>query len=361
MYNAILSQIGHPPGFTAEMLQKMVGLYMIKHPELFFDLLSDVLDKGKESYESYCVNVFKGKYWGDNIVISVIVKMWLISISLVLPGFRMPLEFQHNDPEPDVVIVGNGGDQDLFHPCDHFSQTRYLNQEKRIVGIEMVEAKVEKYDDAKQAARDAQVWAAEREKKIVLDRWVSIQTKIDRLADNIEDLTFRKNRAQEDASSLELDILDMGIDIQHYKKAQRAVPSMELKEGVRTADSVVLKEEESEDIIEEQLVSNEEVVDLELESEKPGEDVEEVVEISDENDEKKRKHQAGLLALKKMKIGNTILSYLGKRTTEEESASTSPSGKSKVIIIIYVNTYKKLLQINCKILGNHINKLQITK
>ena len=325
MYNSILSQIGHPPGFTAEKLQKMVGFYMLQHPDVFFELLSGLLHESGESFESYCVNVFKGNYWGDNIVLAAIVKMWLISISLVLPEFRMPLEFQHNDQDPDVVIVGNGGDKDLFHPCTHFSQTRRDNMEIRKVGIELVDAVVEKYDDVKQAARDAQTHAAEREKKIVLDRWVSINTKIDRLSEDIEDLTFRKERAKKNAESLELDILDMGIDLQHYRKASKDIPSTEdipspkrLKskgKGRRRGKGKVQVQEEEmyEDVTESEV--REEVPEKQNEESVVTIDLEENLE--DESlptvEGEKRKQGRGIEAMKKMKLDSKILAYLEKK------------------------------------------------
>lgn len=63
-----------------------------------------------ESYESFCVNVYKCNVWGDDLIAAAIGDMWNIGITILSPVFRKPIHLFHNKTEePDVVIVSNGG------------------------------------------------------------------------------------------------------------------------------------------------------------------------------------------------------------------------------------------------------------
>ena len=63
-----------------------------------------------ESYESFCVNVYKCNVWGDDLIAAAIGDMWNIGITILSPVFRKPFHLFHNKTEePDVVIVSNGG------------------------------------------------------------------------------------------------------------------------------------------------------------------------------------------------------------------------------------------------------------
>ena len=63
-----------------------------------------------ESYESFCVNVYKCNVWGEDLIAAAIGDMWNIGITILSPVFRKPIHLFHNKTEePDVVIVSNGG------------------------------------------------------------------------------------------------------------------------------------------------------------------------------------------------------------------------------------------------------------
>ena len=69
----------------------------------------DLLDSG-ESYESYCVNIFNGKVWGDDFILSALGHMFNIAITIISPCFDNQLDLFHTKEIPDVVVIANGGD-----------------------------------------------------------------------------------------------------------------------------------------------------------------------------------------------------------------------------------------------------------
>ena len=82
---------------------------MLKHPHHHYKYTKTELIDIKESYESYCYNVFHGNVWGDDLIASVIGDMWNIAITIVTPICKNPFNLFHDKDTPDMVIVANGG------------------------------------------------------------------------------------------------------------------------------------------------------------------------------------------------------------------------------------------------------------
>ena len=123
LMNAVLPQfLTHKELFTADLLQKQIALHMLKHANLFYPYVQqDLLDSG-ESYESYCVNIFYSKVWGDDFMLSALGHMFNIAITLISPCFDSQMDLFHTKEVPDVVVVANGGDYITSRqPCTHFS------------------------------------------------------------------------------------------------------------------------------------------------------------------------------------------------------------------------------------------------
>ena len=83
MFNAVLDQITHPPGYTAVMLRRQAAWYMARNPYFFFPLVEPELDG--ESYHSYVGNIFEGNVWADDMIATAISKMFNVSITIISP------------------------------------------------------------------------------------------------------------------------------------------------------------------------------------------------------------------------------------------------------------------------------------
>jgi len=137
MVRGILQQVlHHLTEYTAEMAMRQVALHMIKHPNRFYQYVEEDLLKAGESYESFCVNVFRCNVWGDNLIAAAFGDMWNIAISIVTPVHKKPLALFHNKDIPDVVLVVNGSDYMSQNGSTHFSATRCYDTGHKIVGSE---------------------------------------------------------------------------------------------------------------------------------------------------------------------------------------------------------------------------------
>ena len=100
---------------------------MLKNADMFYEFVAHELIDLAESYESYCVNIFNGNIWGDDLMASTIGHMWNVSISVIMPEIGEVVNLFHDDPKPKIVIVANGGSyMSGRKPCTHFSQTRKI-------------------------------------------------------------------------------------------------------------------------------------------------------------------------------------------------------------------------------------------
>ena len=66
--------------------------------------------------------------WGDSLVAAAISKMWNVTISMVRPHFKKPLDIFHVSKNPYIIIIANGGDDGSRQPYTHFSACGTTNQ-----------------------------------------------------------------------------------------------------------------------------------------------------------------------------------------------------------------------------------------
>ena len=126
MFNAVLDQITHPLGYTAVMLCRQTAWYMARKPYFFFPLVEPELDG--ESYCSYVENIFEGNVWADDMITTAISKMFNISITIISPRLPEALHLFHDDQEPDVLLIGNGGTMGTECENTHFSASKSKDQ-----------------------------------------------------------------------------------------------------------------------------------------------------------------------------------------------------------------------------------------
>ena len=119
--NAVLQQIAHPEEYRAIDLRRQVAWHMAKYPHLFAALAP--LDyENDERLESYILNMFDGTIWADSCFFSVIAHMFNVRVTLVGPEFREPIKCHHNSQYSDMVIICNGGFEDVGEMANtHFT------------------------------------------------------------------------------------------------------------------------------------------------------------------------------------------------------------------------------------------------
>ena len=125
------------------MAMRQAGFHMLRNPNKFYKAIENELIDTGESYESYCFNVYHGKVWGDDLVAAVFSDMWNISISIVSPCYKYPVDLWHNQDDSDIVLIANGGSyMSHTNKTTHFSSTRKKDQNYKLPGRELVNKKV---------------------------------------------------------------------------------------------------------------------------------------------------------------------------------------------------------------------------
>ena len=118
---------------------RQVGFHMLRNPNKFYKSIENELIDTGESYESYCYNVYHGKVWGDDLVAAAFSDMWNVSISIISPCYKYPVDVWHNEDDPDIVLIANGGSYMAHNnKTTHFSSTRKKDTSWRLPGRDLV-------------------------------------------------------------------------------------------------------------------------------------------------------------------------------------------------------------------------------
>ena len=117
---------------------RQVALHMIKHPNRFYQYMEEDLLKAGESYESFCVNVFRCNVWGDDLIAAAFGDMWNIAVSIISPVAKKPFHLFHTKSQPDVVLVCNGGNYLKHGGLTHYNGTRSTDPEFRKPGSDLI-------------------------------------------------------------------------------------------------------------------------------------------------------------------------------------------------------------------------------
>ena len=174
---SILEQIQHLPEFTPTMLRCQTALYMLQHPEVFYEYVLHDLIEGKESYESYITNIFNGNTWGDTFCATAIGHMFNLAITVITPTQYIPLDVFHNVKDPHIVIVANGGDVNSSKPCTHFSATEkdVLIQVRQGIGLPHEKMIPQKIIISEDTILDIDKWSLDQEKNHTIMMYRAMQ------------------------------------------------------------------------------------------------------------------------------------------------------------------------------------------
>ena len=245
---------------------RQAGFHMLRNPNKFYKAIENELIDSGESYESYCYNVYHGTVWGDDLVAAAISDMWNISISIVSPCYKYPVDVWHNDDDPHVVLIANGGSY-MSHnnKMTHFSSTRKIDPKWKLPGSELVNRTIginptlvykrlepTILDNKEQARKMAIEEYVNLEKEKSLEMLCGITKQIHRLDKHISHLIHESDVKKESQRQLAYKLECLGISAEKIAIAtqQKDLPYMltedQEREEVR-ADRKRKFEEEAQD------------------------------------------------------------------------------------------------------------------
>ena len=110
LYEAILYQVSHKADkYKPFQLRKQIAYYLIKYPEVFYELSKKHIEETEESYESFVWNIFYGLSVPKlDITTAVIARMWNLSITLVTPRGIYRMYHKMKPKKSDTIVVWNG-------------------------------------------------------------------------------------------------------------------------------------------------------------------------------------------------------------------------------------------------------------
>ena len=253
MVRGILQQVvHHPTAYTAEMAMRQVAFHMLKNPNRFYKFYEEHLLRAGESYESYVVNVFHAKVWGDDLIAGAFGDMWNVAVSVVSPVAKKPFHLFHNKTDPDVVLVCNGGNYLSAGGSTHYSGTRSTDVhfkkpgsdtmnptlKQDLTGI-LMPVLLKRKDFAKQKALDEYV---KDEKQATLDMLRTVSKGIRRIDDRIATLVEQSDEFIKQKKFLEFKMEKLGI---HAEQIQEYTDDMIDRPWCRTTEREMEDEEEA--------------------------------------------------------------------------------------------------------------------
>ena len=248
------------------MAMRQAGFHMLWNPNKFYKSIEQELSESSESYESYCYNVYHSKVWGDDLVAAAFSDMWNVTISIVSPCYKYPVDLWHNKDEPEIVLIANGGSYMAHHhKTTHFSSSHPIDQSFTKPGWELVNKTVRIapctvckklqpaiLDNAEQARKMALDEYINVEKEKSLELLCGITKEIGRLDRHIASLIHESDMKKEQHSQIAYKLECLGISAEKIAIAtqQKDLPYMITdevhKEEVMASRKRKLEEEEKE-------------------------------------------------------------------------------------------------------------------
>ena len=218
MFNAVLDQITHPLGYTAVMLHRQIAWYMARNPYFFFPLVEPELDG--ESYRSYVENIFEGNVWADDMIAIAISKMFSISITIISSRLPKELHLFHDDQEPDVLLIGNGGTMGTECENTHFSASKSKLVNYKKPGSSMKDENMRiihkvNYDHGFKIACECLI---EREKKHAVECLFSLNKNIVALEQEMKEMNKQLQDMKRRRKAIETELVELGVNQQQLKQ-----------------------------------------------------------------------------------------------------------------------------------------------
>ncbi|MCG8624589.1 MAG: hypothetical protein MJE68_21665, partial [Proteobacteria bacterium] len=224
MVAACLPQfLHHKELFNEDLLQKQIALHMLKHANLFYPYVQQDLLDNNESYESYCVNIFYGKVWGDDFILSALGHMFNVAITLISPCFDQQMDLFHEKQVPDIVVIANGGDYVMARkPCTHFSGSHMKPGIKfTIPGSEMKNPNLKPviFAGYQRGADDSLKHYLREEKDMCLLKLRAVCKDIENFDEKVVKLIKASDDLIEKKSQIEHKLENLGVKTEEIRKA----------------------------------------------------------------------------------------------------------------------------------------------
>ena len=225
MFTSALPQfLHHKEKYTTELLQRQLGLHLLKHAHTLYPYVQQCLEDSNESYESFCVNVFRGNVWGDDFLLAALGHMFNVAVSLVSPCFEDQYDLFHDKKEPDIVVIANGGNIYSPKPCTHFSGTRIkTGVQFKFPGSEMVNPNLDPvlFSSYRHGKDDAIKHYMAEDKEMSLIKLRGVAQNIERMDKKIIELIGESDKLLKKKQNIEHRLECLGVDVSRIEKAGR--------------------------------------------------------------------------------------------------------------------------------------------
>ena len=223
MFTSALPQfLHHKEKYTTELLQRQLGLHLLKHAHKFYPYVQQCLEDSNESYESFCVNVFQGNVWGDDFLLAALGHMFNVAVSLISPCFEDQYDLFHDKKVPDIVVIANGGNIYSPKPCTHFSGTRVkTGVQFKFPGSEMVNPKLDPvlFSSYQRGKDDAIKHYMSEDKEMSLIKLRGVARNIERMDSKIVELIGESDKLLKKKQNIEHRLECLGVDVSRIEKA----------------------------------------------------------------------------------------------------------------------------------------------
>ena len=217
-FAAFLKQIAHLDRYKPEDLRHQTAYYMAKYPEVFEPHFSNWFQD--ESMESFIINMFNGRRYGDVCAFGVIGVMWNIKITIIHPDLEN-IKIFHNSYDPDVVLVHNGRDGleghysatiPLNKKCHAIRGDNYSSEIRELTNLELLETQAKDHRDK---VIRTQLEEQFKDNCEILD---IVHDKIKALKIKCEEMEQESRSISAKQTLISARLLTMGIDCSKYIK-----------------------------------------------------------------------------------------------------------------------------------------------
>ena len=224
LVKAVLPQfLHHNEKYISELLERQVGLHLLKHANLFYPFVQHDLEAMNESYKSYCINVFNGQVWGDDLILSAIGHMFNIAITIISLCFDKLIHLFHEKETPDVVVIANGRDYLVSSkPSTHFSGSKVkAGVWFKIPGYEMVNPRLDPviYKGFNKGKEESLWHYLAEEKELALTKLRGVVKSIEVFDTCIGELIKESDKLMKRKEAIEHKLSCLGMSVQKIEQA----------------------------------------------------------------------------------------------------------------------------------------------
>ena len=246
LYEAILYQVSHKADkYKPFQLRKQIAYYLIKYPEVFYELSKKHIDETEESYESFVWNIFYGLSFPKlDITTAVIARMWNLSITLVTPRGIYRMYHKMKPKKSDIIVVWNGctglesqftatkGDRDDWRPIkglDWAGDVKQLSNVKNASAIaerfyrkRTAQSIMNEYNEVTNSILDM------KEQLVNMNSEINeFQMKIDSMKHKMYTWASNVYKMEGRQGVLRLQLIELGVDIDKLAEGGSVVPGFQ--------------------------------------------------------------------------------------------------------------------------------------